>query len=341
MGGPGRLPALGVTLPQFSERPGPALEACRQAWRLGFGGAFVFDHMWPLGAPSRPALEGWTLLAALAAEAGRDRPEGPGEPRDGPAGRRSGSSPAAGARGAPVGPEGSGEPRGGAPVDREGFRVGTMVTRAGIRAPALVARMAATVGEVAGAPAIVGVGRGDRANRDENLAFGLPFGSVAERAAAVEDTVAALRGPLAGEPPPEIWVGGVGPGARDLAGRLADAWNAWALDPDELAAGLADARAAAERAGRDPATVAATWGGQVLVAPDRRDAEARLERFGPGRPPAEVARVVTGDPDMVLKRLRALGDAGAGWCVLAPVGGPGAEARALLAAAAGLPGREE
>jgi alkanesulfonate monooxygenase SsuD/methylene tetrahydromethanopterin reductase-like flavin-dependent oxidoreductase (luciferase family) len=310
-GGPGRLPALGVTMPQFSERPGPALEACRDARRLGFGGVFVFDHLWPLGAPSRPALEGWTLLAALAAEVGRHRPEG------------------------------SGEHRRGAPVDREGFRVGTMVTRAGIRAPALVARMAATVGEVAGAPAIVGVGRGDRANRDENRAFGLPFGSVAERAAAVEDTVAALRGPLAGEPPPDIWVGGVGPGARDLAGRLADAWNAWALDPDELAAGLTDARAAAERAGRDPATVAATWGGQVLVAPDRRDAEARLERFGPGRPPAEVARVVTGDPDMVLERLRALGDAGAGWCVLAPVGGPGAEARALLAAAAGLPGREE
>jgi alkanesulfonate monooxygenase SsuD/methylene tetrahydromethanopterin reductase-like flavin-dependent oxidoreductase (luciferase family) len=216
-----------------------------------------------------------------------------------------------------------------------------MVTRAGIRAPALVARMAATVGEVAGAPPIVGVGRGDLANRDENLAFGLPFGSIAERAAAVEDTVAALRGPMAGEPRPEVWVGGVGPGARELAGRLADAWNAWALDPDELAAGLADARAAAERAGRDPGGVAATWGGQVLVAPDRAEARARLERFSPGRPPAELARVVTGDPDTVLARLRALADAGANWCVLASVGGPGAEARALLAAAAGLPGRQE
>jgi alkanesulfonate monooxygenase SsuD/methylene tetrahydromethanopterin reductase-like flavin-dependent oxidoreductase (luciferase family) len=311
MGGPGRLPALGVTLPQFSAEVGPALEACRNARRLGFGGVFVFDHMWPLGAPTRPALESWTLLAALAAEVGRHA---------------------------------GGD-----------FRVGTMVTRAGIRAPALVARMAATVGEVAGAPPIVGVGRGDLANRDENLAFGLPFGSIAERAAAVEDTVAALRGPLAGttrptgaapwgspDPSgPEVWVGGVGPGARDLAGRLADAWNAWALDPDELAAGLADARAAAERAGRDPGGVAATWGGQVLVAADRADARVRLERFSPGRPPAELARVVTGDPDTVLARLRALGDAGASWCVLASVGGPGAEARALLAAAAGLTGREE
>ena len=168
------LPALGVTLPQFSAEPGPALAACRDARRLGFRGAFVFDHMWPLGAPTRPALEGWTLLAALAAEVGRH-------------------------------PGGD-------------FRVGTMVTRAGIRAPALVARMAATVGEVAGVAPIVGVGRGDLANRDENLAFGLPFGSIAERAAAVEDTVAALRGPLAGTPAPEVWVGGVGPGARVAPG---------------------------------------------------------------------------------------------------------------------------
>jgi alkanesulfonate monooxygenase SsuD/methylene tetrahydromethanopterin reductase-like flavin-dependent oxidoreductase (luciferase family) len=254
----------------------------------------VFDHMWPLGAPTRPALEGWTLLAALAAEVGRQEVDG-------------------------------------------GFRVGTMVTRAGIRAPALVARMAATVGEVAGAPPIVGVGRGDLANRDENLAFGLPFGDAAARAAAVEATVAALRGPLAGTPAPEVWVGGVGPGARELAGRLADGWNGWALTPDELAAGLAGVRQVAERAGRDPATVAGTWGGQVLIAPDRREAEARLARWGATRPPAELARVVAGDPDSVLARLRALGGAGAAWCVAATVGGPAAEMRALLAEAAGLP----
>jgi alkanesulfonate monooxygenase SsuD/methylene tetrahydromethanopterin reductase-like flavin-dependent oxidoreductase (luciferase family) len=289
------LPLLGVTLPQFSERPGPAVEACLDARGLGFGGVFVFDHLWPLGQPSRPALEGWTLLAALAAEVGR-RPGG--------------------------------------------FRVGTLVTRAGLRAPAMVARMAATVGQVAGAGVIVGVGRGDLANRAENLAYGLAFGDAAERARVLEATVAALRGPLAGTPQPDVWVGGTGPEALALSGRLADAWNGWARTPEELAAGLAAVRAEAERAGRDPATVAATWGGQVLVAPDRREAADRLARWVADRPPAEAARVVAGDPATVLARLRALGDAGAAWCVLAPVGGPGAEARALLAAAAGLPGRD-
>jgi alkanesulfonate monooxygenase SsuD/methylene tetrahydromethanopterin reductase-like flavin-dependent oxidoreductase (luciferase family) len=248
-------PLLAVTLPQFSERPGPALEAAADARRLGFAGAFVFDHLWPLGGPrTRPALECWTMLAAVAAATGGQ------------------------------GPEGSGEPQGGAPESQEhqgpGFRVGTLVTRAGLRAPAVVARMAATVGEVAGAPVVVGIGRGD------------------------------------------------------LAGRVADAWNGWALTPEELAAGLAGARQAAELAGRDPAAVAGTWGGQVLVAPDRREAEARLARWAPGRPPAELARVVAGDPGTVVGRLRELGDAGAAWCVLATVGGPAAEMRELLVAAA-------
>ena len=288
---------LAVTLPQFNADPGPALEACRDAHRVGFGGAFVFDHLWPLGAPTRPALECWTLLAAVAAEVG---------------GRAGGAG---------------------------GFRVGTLVTRAGLRAPALVARMAATVGQVAGVPPIVAVGRGDLGNRDENRAFGLPFGGAAERSRAVEDTVAALRGPLAGSPVPEVWVGGTGPSGRELAGRLADAWNGWGLTPEELAAGLIAVRRAAAEAGRDPATVAGTWGGQVLVAPEPAEAEAMLARWGTGRPPGEVARVIAGTPETVLARLRALGDAGAAWCVLAFVGGPAARMRALLAEAAGMSAR--
>ena len=289
------LPALAITLPQFASHAGPSRSACLDADRLGFAGAFVFDHLWPLGGPrTRPALEGWTLLAALAAEAGQ-RP----------------------ARG-----------------DR--IRLGTLVTRAGLRAPAIVARMAATVGQVAGAPPIIGIGRGDLANRPENLAFGFPFPDVAGRALALEQTVAALRGPLAGTPRPVVWVGGAAAGGRVLAGRLADAWNGWALTPEELAAGLAEVRRAAEQAGRDPAAVAGTWAGQVLVAGERREAEVRLARWGGGRPPAELARVVAGDPETVLGRLRALYDAGAAWCVVATVGGPGADMRALLAGAAGL-----
>ena len=88
----GRLPLLGLTLPQFTERPEAALEAAVDARRLGFAGGFVFDHLWPLGAPERPALECWTLLAAVAAVAAATRGDrrGPGNPKGVP--RRIGSS---------------------------------------------------------------------------------------------------------------------------------------------------------------------------------------------------------------------------------------------------------
>src|SRR4030095_15267836 len=140
------------------------------------------------GPRTRPALECWTLLAAVAAEVGR-RPGG-------------------------------------------GVRVGTLVTRAGLRAPGVGVGVGRAGGGVAGAPPVGGVGRGDVANRAENLAFGLPFGDAAERAGEVGGTAAALRAALPAARPtgttperrsqdrsglPEVWVGGTGAGARELA----------------------------------------------------------------------------------------------------------------------------
>jgi alkanesulfonate monooxygenase SsuD/methylene tetrahydromethanopterin reductase-like flavin-dependent oxidoreductase (luciferase family) len=288
------LPLLGVTLPQFSGGPKPALTAVGEVWALGYAGAFVFDHLWPLDSErDRPILESWTLLAALAG--------------------RSGSLP---------------------PGVRPPLALGTLVTRAGLRPPALLARMAATVGEAAGTPAIVGVGAGDAANRAENLAFGLAYRDAAGRAGEVERAVAALRAPMAGRP--QVWVGGNGPRMRAVAGATADAWNAWGALPEELATGLADVQRSAERSGRDPAAVAATWGGQALIDPDPDGARARLAAWGAGRDPGEVARTLCGDPAAVMDRLAALRAAGASWCVLSMVGGGAAAARAALAAAAGL-----
>ncbi len=59
---------LGITLPQFRTDPEPALAAARAAEEAGLDGAFVFDHLWPLGRPDRPALHSYELLAAVAAE---------------------------------------------------------------------------------------------------------------------------------------------------------------------------------------------------------------------------------------------------------------------------------
>ena len=59
---------LGITLPQFRDDPQPVLDAARAAEDAGLDGVFVFDHLWPLGQPRRPALHSYELLAAVAAE---------------------------------------------------------------------------------------------------------------------------------------------------------------------------------------------------------------------------------------------------------------------------------
>lgn len=62
---------VGITLPQFRDDPDPALAAARVAEDAGIDGVFVFDHVWPIGRPDRPALAAFPLLGALAAETAR------------------------------------------------------------------------------------------------------------------------------------------------------------------------------------------------------------------------------------------------------------------------------
>ena len=62
---------VGITLPQFREDAEPALETARLAEEAGIDGVFVFDHLWPIGRPDRPALHSLALLGALAVETKR------------------------------------------------------------------------------------------------------------------------------------------------------------------------------------------------------------------------------------------------------------------------------
>ena len=57
---------LGVTLPSFRD-DAEAVAAARRAESAGVDGVFVFDHLWPLGQPARPALSCAVTLGAVAA----------------------------------------------------------------------------------------------------------------------------------------------------------------------------------------------------------------------------------------------------------------------------------
>ena len=61
---------VGVTLPTFRD-DALALDAARRAEDAGLDGVFVFDHLWPMGAPGRPALAAFPVLGALAAATSR------------------------------------------------------------------------------------------------------------------------------------------------------------------------------------------------------------------------------------------------------------------------------
>jgi alkanesulfonate monooxygenase SsuD/methylene tetrahydromethanopterin reductase-like flavin-dependent oxidoreductase (luciferase family) len=58
---------VGITLPQFRPVIGPSLEVARAAEAAGvIDGVFVFDHVYAIGNPARPARNAWPLLGALA-----------------------------------------------------------------------------------------------------------------------------------------------------------------------------------------------------------------------------------------------------------------------------------
>lgn len=267
---------LGVTLPQFTDDAGVFADGVRRAEDLGFDSLWVFDHLWPLGAKRRPILEGWTSLAWLAAETTT-------------------------------------------------ATVGTLVTRSSLRHPAVLTRMAATVSEIAPGRVCVAIGSGDAASSGENVAYGIPYWAGADRMDQLASTVDVLHRArdegaltahddfteISGLPPApgprdySIWVAGRSVAALDVAGRLADGWNAWAASPEEFGQAAAALR---DMAGDRPFEL--TWGGQVVVA---ETDEAAQDRLGPRNP----AHFLTGSPDTVGAYLRTLVDAGADHLVLA------------------------
>ena len=64
-------PRVGVMLPTFRDSPDDALRIAAEAEELGIDGVFVYDHLWPMGRPDRPALSPFPVLGAIAARSAR------------------------------------------------------------------------------------------------------------------------------------------------------------------------------------------------------------------------------------------------------------------------------
>ncbi|MEX1008231.1 MAG: LLM class flavin-dependent oxidoreductase [Acidimicrobiia bacterium] len=197
-------------------------------------------------------------------------------------------------------------------AETDRIAIGSLVARATLRPPAVLAHGFDTVARIAGPERVIAaIGAGDEESREENESFGLEFGTVQERVAALRDAVDATRDH--GYP---VWVGGRDPAVRELAAAHADGWNRWGAGsvPEREAriarfrAQAADLRIAAVRT-----PFAISWGGLVVLGADERDADAKSERLTVG------PQVIVGGPERVADSLRDYVDAGADWVIIGPV----------------------
>jgi probable F420-dependent oxidoreductase len=232
----------------------------------------------------------------------------------------------------------------------ERVRLGTLVLSAGFRHPAIVAKAITAIDAYSRGRAELGIGAGWYA--DEYAAFGLPFGSVGDRFALLEESLgylgalfdgepASFRGERfelreaynhprpAHEPRPPIVVGGKGgPRLLSIAARHADGWNAaWRWNPDAYAPRAAAAREACEREGRDPATLRLSLGLYTLIGEDDRDVRRRYAAIAEALPPGvggatslETLRAegLAGTPDQVLERARVFAGLGVSELIVCP-----------------------
>ena len=154
--------------------------------------------------------------------------------------------------------------------------LGTAVLLPLLRHPLSLAHALATLDRLAGGRLIVGVGPGAElpGTHAELAAVGVPSD---RRVALMLSAVERIRGLWRDDEPgielqprpsrpdgPPIWLGGSGPRLLRLAGELFDGWLPLSATPGEYASGHRSVQEAAERAGRDPATV--TTGAYLTVA---------------------------------------------------------------------------
>jgi len=210
----------------------------------------------------------------------------------------------------------------------ERIQVGHMVLCNQFRHPAVLAKMATTLDQIAAGRLQLGIGSGSI--EDEHTRVGLEWGTFAQRSARLGETLEILRQAFADEridftgehytvrdmpikpgpaqrPGPPIIVGGVGEKyTLPLVARYADIWNVPTYALGELERKTAVLRTICEDIGRDPDTIVLSVEAVMALAPDdnslpsvRAFAEKRfgISAFGLheggliGTPPAIVDRL--------------------------------------------------
>lgn len=192
--------------------------------------------------------------------------------------------------------------------------VGSLVFRASLRPPASLAAAIASAERIAPGRVIATIGAGDSQSQAENESFGLGFGTMADRVAALEAAIGATRRATG----TRLWVGGNAAAVRRIASSTADGWNSWGTSLEWFHEHASEVRAASGPG------FECSWGGLIVVAEDDERATAKAERL------EAAPTTIVGGPEMLARGLRRYADVGADWVVVAPVDSSDPENASLL-----------
>ena len=211
----------------------------------------------------------------------------------------------------------------------ERVEIGTLVTPAGMRNPAHLGKVVATVDNIAGGRVVMGLGGGWMPR--EFTDFGQPFLGTGERLGQLAETVALLKRMWGDEeavtfqgkyvtatdvvcqpkPPRKvpILIGGAGEKVTlKIAAAEADIWNNLAGHQAALSAKLDVLRRHCDAVGRDPDAIVASQQCLVTIAPDAARAGPMADRaaqiFGGhmGDPKGPLA--ITGTPERCAEQIQ-------------------------------------
>lgn len=235
---------LGLFLSAFTSKPAGPLAVAGRAAAAGYDAVFVYDHVFPPGAPERPSVEPFALLAAAAA-----------------------ANPAIGA---------------GVLVTRTLFRPLGMLAKEAAGLAELTGGRAIIglgLGDQHGKAEHATLAIPYPPVEERTVALGetalalraLFRGEPWEGGAAVGP----VAGPLVPPGAADVWIGGTSERVVRVAARTADAWNGWGMTLEAFTERSGQLAEATREAGRDPAAVPPTWAAIALVGEDA----AALERL--------------------------------------------------------------
>jgi F420-dependent oxidoreductase-like protein len=223
----------------------------------------------------------------------------------------------------------------------EKLRLGTMVSPATFRHPAVLAKEVTSADQISGGRVELGIGAGWWEREHEVYGFELP--PIRPRIDALEEQMQVVLGhwgpgpfdfegehyrakgldaqpkPLQEPHPPLILGGAGGPRSLRLAARYADEYNVVTATPEKVAEVRAGLDQACEAAERDPATLPLSTMTGWLVGADADDLRARAARLsawegGDGDGDAYLAGLddstIKGTVEEAVEQLRALAAAG-------------------------------